>query len=334
MNVEYIERLKTFTSEIIIFSYRWWRKGVKPDKSTIDTFSDIIIQNNVNAVHANTIMLREPLIAAKNNGIPAIVHVRELIKYDRYLCDYIGLTSGQIIEEIFANSDFIIANSNATFKCFNIVGRTFVIPNCIDTNIFNIKNIIDPSKINIALISSNIPKKGIDDFFLISALMEKDTPNAKFLLIGPQNKYTEEYKRRQQNGEFKNVVFCGYKMNPLLAIKEANIVLNLSHFQESFGRTVLEAMAARRPVVAYSWGALPELVKDGENGFLVPYKDINSIIKRLKKLCNNVGLIKKMGYKGRRYAQNGFSKKSYLIYVKSTYDKVFGSMSICVAQVK
>ena len=44
---------------------------------------------------------------------------------------------------------------------------------------------------------------------------------------------------------------------PAAAYRDLNFVINLSRFAESFGRTVAEAMVARRPVVAYRYGALP-----------------------------------------------------------------------------
>ena len=79
----------------------------------------------------------------------------------------------------------------------------------------------------------------------------------------------------------RNFHFRGYVPSPADAYRDLNIVLNLSHFAESFGRTVAEAMAARCAVIAYRYGALPELIDDGETGFLTPFRDLSAVFDRL-----------------------------------------------------
>jgi glycosyltransferase involved in cell wall biosynthesis len=50
---------------------------------------------------------------------------------------------------------------------------------------------------------------------------------------------------------------------------------------ESFGLVLVEAMAAGRPVVAFSVGGIPDVVLDGRTGFLVPYGDIEALAGRV-----------------------------------------------------
>jgi Glycosyltransferase len=81
-------------------------------------------------------------------------------------------------------------------------------------------------------------------------------PSARFLIIGPETPDTTALEKDQREGRGpKNIKFLGYRKTSREVMAEANVVLNLSHFAESFGRTVAEAMAARRPVIAYNWGA-------------------------------------------------------------------------------
>lgn len=321
-NSGYIQLILKYSVKIAFFNYGWWKQSSNLDNRATELFSSIIKENHIDAVHVNTIMLREPLIAAKKLNIPGIVHAREIITHDPDLCKVIGQTSTQIISEVLKNSDYIIANSKATSLCFNKPEITFIIPNTTDISKFNISNNISDNEISIALISSNIPKKGINDFFAIASILQETTPFARFLLIGPENNYTKEYAERKNKGEFKNVEITGYISDSLDAIRRSNIVLNLSHFQESFGRTVLEAMAARRPVVAYNWGAVPELVTDGENGFLVPFADTNGIAECLRKLCNDVRLIVKMGQNGRIMAEKCYSQNSFAFNLHSAYQQI------------
>lgn len=70
--------------------------------------------------------------------------------------------------------------------------------------------------------------------------------------------HVEDLKERQCRGLVPaNLCFAGPADNPVDAMVQADVVVNLSRFQESFGRAILEAMAAQRPVVCYAWGALP-----------------------------------------------------------------------------
>lgn len=86
-----------------------------------------------------------------------------------------------------------------------------------------------------------------------------------------------------------------YAASPQAAIAQANIVLNLSHCQETFGRTVLEGMAASRPVLAYRWGALPELIDEGVTGYTFEHGDTKAMAKRLRQFCLNPKKIRTLG---------------------------------------
>ena len=103
-----------------------------------------------------------------------------------------------------------------------------------------------------------------------------------------------------------NVRLCGYVASAEQALAQVDVVLNLSHFQESFGRTVLEAMQAGRVVVAYDWGALPELVTPG-HGFLVPFKDIAAVSAILLQLHNDRTLLQATAERAMQYARQHFS---------------------------
>lgn len=80
---------------------------------------------------------------------------------------------------------------------------------------------------------------------------------------------------------------------------------------ECFPLVLLEAMAAGLPVVTTDEGAIPDIVRDGENGFICPVHDPRSVADAIRKLLIDSGLRKKMGECGRRRFQEGFTAETF-----------------------
>ncbi|MBT43503.1 MAG: hypothetical protein CMF12_13395 [Idiomarina sp.] len=93
-------------------------------------------------------------------------------------------------------------------------------------------------------------------------------------------------------------------------MQQNHVVLLLSWFEESFGRTVAEAMLNERVVVAYDWGAVPELI-DQETGILVEYKNVKAIANALEHLQKNNESLTEIAKKARVSALRRFSGDVY-----------------------
>ena len=313
-------------SEVAIFEYDWWKKNSPVSGEVIRTFEALIYNSKVDAVHVNTLMLREPLIAASNCDAAAVVHVRELIRDDQWLTEAIGESSEEIVDKVLGAAAWVIANSEATRRAFDKKSNTFVIPNPVELEALDVPNTVDPASVRFGLISSNIRKKGIWDFVAIARACADRCPNARFVLVGPETRLIKQIRAEQINGNVpSNIEFAGYADSPRAAIEQVNVVLNLSHFKESFGRTVAEAMAARRPAITYDWGALPELVVDGVTGFLVPYRKPEMAVPAIEELCTNIGRIIEMGDASRRLAEQSHSKQNYAEKMEHAYQVIFDS---------
>lgn len=323
-HVDYFQALREHSVAVLSFRYAWWRKDVEVSESVVAAFARIIEEHAVDAVHANTIMLREPLLAARRMGIPAVAHVRELITHDVALCETIGEEPQEIVEKVLEGADWVMANSKATARCFAKQDATQVVHNTVEAKSFDIAPPCGSDTIRVGLISSNLPKKGIFDFIEVAQILEHKLPDVRFVLIGPDNDHTALLKQRQAAGELSpHLVFAGYRHSPVDAISEVDIVLNLSHFQESFGRTVLEAMAGRRPTVVYDWGALPELVREGETGHIVPFRDIAAVAARLEELCTNPDRVRSMGAAARERMLALFDRPHFIQSLRVAYDGIF-----------
>lgn len=80
----------------------------------------------------------------------------------------------------------------------------------------------------------------------------------------------------------------------------SDIMVFPSRFQESFGLVLVEAMRAGLPVVASTVGGVPEIVRDGETGWLYPSGDIGRLLDRVLALMRDPGLRRRMGAAGRQ----------------------------------
>ncbi|WP_444924293.1 glycosyltransferase [Microbulbifer sp. DLAB2-AF] len=311
INAEYIKSIRSKVVALTVIPYGWWKAGRIINSLTLEMFKCLIKRFDIRAVYANTLVLDEPLIAARLLNILNIVHVRELPFADEALCRILGASPELITERVRKLADIVLVNSLAAEREI-ASSNTVVVPNIVDVSKFeSIHYPIAPENklITIALISSNLPKKGLADFVELADILEQREVPVICKLIGPETEYIKSLQIKKRNGEVsKYLEFNNYTACPWQALTNVDIVVNLSNFQESFGRTVLEAMAAGLPVVAYHWGALPELIVNGKTGFLVPFKNLNSVADRIIELVQSKDLRLNFGKAGRIHARKYFSE--------------------------
>jgi glycosyltransferase involved in cell wall biosynthesis len=78
---------------------------------------------------------------------------------------------------------------------------------------------------------------------------------------------------------------------------------------EGFGFVLAEAMVAKKPVLAFNLSSNPELVKDGENGFLIPPENTGLFAEKLELLINDSSLRKQLGENAYTFAKTNFEKE-------------------------
>ena len=71
--------------------------------------------------------------------------------------------------------------------------------------------------------------------------------------------------------------------------------------------TLQEAQLMEKPVIATSVGGIPELMKDGETGFLIEKNNSNELFEKLSMLLNNLENANEMGVKGKEFVKNNFN---------------------------
>jgi glycosyltransferase involved in cell wall biosynthesis len=89
-----------------------------------------------------------------------------------------------------------------------------------------------------------------------------------------------------------------------------DVVVHCSVEPEPFGRVVIEAMAASRPVVAYDWGGPHEIMVSGETGLLVPPGDIGHLSAAVLSLLRDPEKRQAMGAAGRARAAGHYDARA------------------------
>ncbi|MDO7786850.1 glycosyltransferase [Desulforamulus aquiferis] len=91
---------------------------------------------------------------------------------------------------------------------------------------------------------------------------------------------------------------------------------------EGLGMVFLEAAAMAVPAVATYHGGIPEVVKDGETGYLVKEKDINSLAECLRNLLENDGLCDRMGQAARKLVEREFNIRNQTAMLEELYKEL------------
>lgn len=287
INPDYVDMVRERAMAVVVLPQVWRHRFRAPPMETVDAIRRLIRTHRPVEVHVNTIVLDTPLIAARKEDIPTVVHVRELPPQDPALCHLLGNSAHGLRRQILAEADRFIANSHAVADWLGQPERTRVWPIRIDPGLFDLP-FAPGDRLRVGLISSNLAKKGIGDFMDIARKVS-DLEDAhglphhrrcRFLLIGPATADLAALGTLPPNAEHR-----GYAPDPLAAIRQCDVVLMLSHFAESFGRTVLEALAAGRPVISYDRGTPPSLIAQGETGFVVPFGDRDAVAEAIAVLA-------------------------------------------------
>lgn len=254
MNPDYLAALRPLCHRIHVLPYGWRFGAVPPPPETVARLVALIRRLGVSALHQNTAVLAAPLIAARAAGVPSTVHVRELPAEDPVLCHDLGLPHWEWRDQLLVEADRFVANSQAVVEWLATeADRVSLVPNRVDPALFDLAPPRFSLPLRVALIGSLTRRKGLGDMVAL-AQAAQGLP-LRFVLIGPAHPDLDGLGRLPAN-----LTHAGYAAGAVAAMAQADIVLCLSHFAESYGRSVAEAMAAARPVITYRRGTPPRLL--------------------------------------------------------------------------
>ncbi len=152
----------------------------------------------------------------------------------------------------------------------------------------------------------------------------EQAPDTLFMIVGEGPLKFELQVSARKLGIKDKIIFTGFReeIPELLNIFD---IFVLSSHKEGLCTSLMDAMAMRKAIVATDVGGIPEVVKDGQNGILVPPKDPKKLAEAILTLKKDEILREKMGEFGRKIVEEKFSDSRMVINTEKIYYETLSS---------
>jgi L-malate glycosyltransferase len=239
---------------------------------------------------------------------------------------YLPITRFSIDESdaVTAISDYL---RNVTRAELEVQKEVQVIPNFVNCDVFQPadgecrrEDFATADERILAHLSNFRPVKRVPDVIDVFALVRREIP-AKLLMIGDGPERTVAEWLVRDKGLSRDVIFLG-KQNQVQDLLNCADVLLLPSEIESFGLAALEGMASGVPAVCSRVGGLPEVIRDGVDGFLVTPHDVHAMAARALEILTDPAKREAMGRAARQQALDNFCSEKIIPLYEQLYRQV------------
>ncbi len=260
--------------------------------------------SRIDLVHVNHVdyWRPAPLLAAHMLRIPIVTHFHIVATRAVPYLKYSSL--------IVANSEFTASHSVQT----RIPCR--VVYNFVDLGRYDrgcdvrAEMGVEANQVVVSFVGQVREAKGIESFIRLAHRLRGR--GARFLIAGEcrdaerfEGSYTQA-RLMSEIGDNEEIRYIGYRNDIENLYRSTDILVMPSRWDEPFGLINIEAGAAGKPIVATRVGGIPEIIRHGENGFLVDRDDIDSMAEYTARLIDDPALREEMGRAGRRIVEERF----------------------------
>ena len=241
---------------------------------------------------------------------------------------------------LFKRTDALIAVSEGIAERLRATGvpgaRVAVVPGAVDLTRFEPGADGESVRTELGLgdapvvgcVARMAPGRGHDVLLRAMARLRERVPGARLVLVGRGERRPALEKLARELGLGPAVVFAGYRgadLPEMLAALDCVVLLGVG--SEESCRAVLEAMAMARPVVAAPVGAIPEIVLEGETGWMVePVPE--AVAARLEVALHDRARARRMGEAGRRRVEALFTPFRRAALVETVYARVLAKEAL------
>jgi len=170
-------------------------------------------------------------------------------------------------------------------------------------------------------VAALVGHKGQKHLIEAARLVLPKVPDARFVIAGEGELRPALERQIKDHRLEKHVWLAGFRPD-VLSLHKAFDIFVMSSVTEGLGTSLLDAMAAAKPIVATRTGGIPEVVVDGETGILVPPRDDDALADAIVRLLKDADLRRGMGEAGRARARALFSTERMVQNTLNVYQHV------------
>jgi len=302
------------------------------DVQSARAIAELINQHGIDIVHAH--VGRDYLVAAlacRNAPAAKLVLTRH---------HYLPLKRNALYRWMLGGVSAVIAVSESVRG--SVIERLALRPELVHT----IPNWVDPSRFQpvdreaarslfrvrggliVGCIGQITPAKGQEDFIRAAARIVNMRSDTEFLIVGEEKdsggEFTAELKKLVETlalGE--RVRFMGRvrHMPELLAALDVVVVPS---WDEGFSLVTIEAMAAKRPVIASNIGGIAQIMKDNSTGLLFPPRDVRALTEKLTWMLSDAPLRERLAIQAQKDVYARFGREQTIDRIEALYLDVLG----------
>lgn len=319
---------KMFTPKNMLLFFKEYKKGIK-------VLDELNKEHNFKLVYSHTLAALIGIVFAEKRQIKHLWHVQEIIaKPKMFNIGFKKLLSKKsnhkVVYDLIATMNFWIKGNKS------LAAKSEAVWNGIETDnvpTFSTERIQEvrcnffkaiEDEIVIALVGRINSWKGQQLLLKAFNILSKTNKNIKLVYLGsaPPNQEIFEIELKDKIKDFKldeRVIIIPFQKEISKFWNSIDIAVVPSTEPEPFGMVVIEAMLAKKPVVASNHGGPTEIVIDKHTGFLFEPNNFESLANALDKLINNKQMRIDYGKHGYQRVLEKFSLKSHV----SHFEKIF-----------
>lgn len=167
--------------------------------------------------------------------------------------------------------------------------------------------------------------KGVREFVAAAALLKAEGVKARFALVGEPDTDNPAAVPREEILDAVlagTVEHWGWRQDMPEVFSEASIVCLPTFYGEGVPKSLIEAAASARAIVATDVPGCREIVHPGENGWLVPPRDVSALATALRQAIAQPGLCAEFGRRGRHIAEREFSIETVINETLAVYGEL------------
>jgi glycosyltransferase involved in cell wall biosynthesis len=178
----------------------------------------------------------------------------------------------------------------------------------------------------VILASRLVWDKGVKEFVEAARILKQEGIEARFALVGKSDSLNpnavpeDQLKSWNADGP---VEWWGFKEDMPDVFSNIHVVCLPSYYREGIPKVLIEAAASERPIITTDMPGCREIVRDGENGILVPPKDSVALADALREMLESPQHRAKLGARGREIVQEEFTLERVVNETMNVYEEVY-----------